>query len=242
MGCHSSLGCCSHNSERSVLSHPVKALVTTPQAQPSAVTCVKCVVPCVLCTVTSCRQKVLEWLADLGAVELAEDHEVSLPQLAPHHWQQLHSNNPMMMKPALDRYTTQTTTQYRRGACLAAARASLLALCIHLHIVLMYTCLCQVSAQSDFSTGTPWPAKLTGSVLLASTCGRGDSQSSQARVRPSQPCFLCVICASYVTLLPNALSACTCRNYTSWREDSGILSGEQLWVPLSTCGARNLGL
>jgi hypothetical protein len=49
---------------------------------------------------------VLEWLAELGAVELAEDHEVTLPQLAPHHWQQLHSSNPMTMKPKLDRWGT----------------------------------------------------------------------------------------------------------------------------------------
>lgn len=53
--------------------------------------------------VNTCRQKVLEWLAELGAVELAEDHEVTLPQLAPSHWQQLHSTNPMLCKPKLDR-------------------------------------------------------------------------------------------------------------------------------------------
>jgi hypothetical protein len=51
----------------------------------------------------SCRQKVLEWLGQLGALDLAEDHEVTLPQLAPHQWQQLHSNSPMLMKPKLDR-------------------------------------------------------------------------------------------------------------------------------------------
>lgn len=61
---------------------------------------------CCLLLRTCYRQKVLEWLTELGAVELAEDHEVTLPQLAPHHWQQLHSNNPMMMKPKLDRWDT----------------------------------------------------------------------------------------------------------------------------------------
>jgi hypothetical protein len=60
-----------------------------------------------------CRAKVLDWLAALGAVELAEDHEVTLPQLAPHHWQQLHSNNPMTMRPKLDRWALKWgTTHY----------------------------------------------------------------------------------------------------------------------------------
>lgn len=58
---------------------------------------------CAVLCCALCRQKVLEWLSALGADELAEDHEVTLPQLAPHHWAQLHSNNPMLCKPKLDR-------------------------------------------------------------------------------------------------------------------------------------------
>lgn len=66
----------------------------------------------VLCA--PCRQKVLEWLGQLGALDLAEDHEVTLPQLAPHQWQQLHSNSPMLMKPKLDR---SVQTWGPRGCC-----------------------------------------------------------------------------------------------------------------------------
>lgn len=49
------------------------------------------------------RGKVMEWLAGLGATTPADDHEVVLPDLAPHHWQQLHSADPMWTKPQLDR-------------------------------------------------------------------------------------------------------------------------------------------
>lgn len=52
------------------------------------------------------RGRVMEWLAVLGASNPADDHEVVLPELAPHHWQQLHSADPMWTKPQLDRYCT----------------------------------------------------------------------------------------------------------------------------------------
>lgn len=85
------------------------------------------------------RAKVLDWLAALGAVELAEDHEVTLPQLAPHHWQQLHSNSPMTMRPKLDRWacatrhTARTATEagwqtWPAPACLGRSRACVCAL------------------------------------------------------------------------------------------------------------------
>lgn len=50
------------------------------------------------------RTKVIEWLSALGAASPADDHEVMLPELAPHHWQQLHSADPMWTKPQLDRF------------------------------------------------------------------------------------------------------------------------------------------
>jgi hypothetical protein len=49
----------------------------------------------------------MEWLASLGAVSPADEHEVLLPELAPHHWQQLHSADPMWTKPQLDRCDEQ---------------------------------------------------------------------------------------------------------------------------------------
>jgi hypothetical protein len=49
------------------------------------------------------RQKVIEWLAELGAVEAAEEHEVLLPELSAAHWQQLNSADPMWTKPQLDK-------------------------------------------------------------------------------------------------------------------------------------------
>eukprot|EP00775_Hariotina_reticulata_P007160 gene7160-7375_t len=52
------------------------------------------------------RNRVLEWLAALGASEPADDHEVVLPELAPQQWQQLHSADPMWTKPQLDREYT----------------------------------------------------------------------------------------------------------------------------------------
>lgn len=55
------------------------------------------------------RQRVIEWLSTLGATELADESEVTLPELAPHHWQQLNSADPMWTKPQLDRYCEDCT-------------------------------------------------------------------------------------------------------------------------------------
>ncbi len=50
------------------------------------------------------RAAVLDWLRmALGAGTPAEDHEVILPPLAPHHVAQLHAADPMWSRPALDR-------------------------------------------------------------------------------------------------------------------------------------------
>lgn len=131
------------------------------------------------------RAKVLDWLAALGAVELAEDHEVTLPQLAPHHWQQLHSNSPMTMRPKLDRWacatrhTTRTGRQTRPApACLGHSRAG------------------GVCAR-----------------MVVRTC-------AQSMLRPQRRC--------------RRLPANACRNYTSWKEDTGVLPGEHDSVGLST--------
>lgn len=45
----------------------------------------------------------IDWLRDMGIYESAEDHEVTLPSLPLHLWQQLHTNSPLMVKPQLDR-------------------------------------------------------------------------------------------------------------------------------------------
>jgi hypothetical protein len=60
-------------------------------------------IPTPACVLCCSRGKVMEWLAALGAAAPADEHEVRLPELAPHHWQQLHSADPMWTKPQLDR-------------------------------------------------------------------------------------------------------------------------------------------
>jgi hypothetical protein len=59
--------------------------------------------PAFIAMFAPCRGKVMEWLAALGAVAPADEHDVLLPELAPHHWQQLHSADPMWTRPDLDR-------------------------------------------------------------------------------------------------------------------------------------------
>lgn len=49
------------------------------------------------------RQRVMEWLAGLGAREPADEHEVLLPELSAVQMQQLLSDDPMWARPALDR-------------------------------------------------------------------------------------------------------------------------------------------
>jgi len=46
----------------------------------------------------------MEYLASLGAVEAAhEGKDLRIPQLAPHHWQQLNTADASFQKPVLDR-------------------------------------------------------------------------------------------------------------------------------------------